>query len=116
MIGVLVILNNWFHDFAVAILFVALVFIYIFQKKDFPLKIAQQVYRKIKPLIIGSWIFIIAGGVVRTIAYSKYEWAEAVGKGQVTALVVKHIILVSIVIAGIYFQLKLKALLKRNNL
>ena len=108
--GVLIVLNNWLHDFAVAILFVAFAFIYIFQKKYFPLKTARLVYSKIKPLIIASWVIIIAGGVVRTIAYSKFEWAEAAGKGQVVALVIKHIILVLIVIAGIYFQLRLKKL------
>lgn len=111
----LIILNNWLHDFAAAILLVSLVFIYIFQKKYFPLKIARLVYSKIKPLIISSWIFIIAGGVVRTITYSKFEWAEAAGRGQVAALAIKHVILFVIVIAGIYFQLKLKKLFKRNN-
>ena len=61
-----------------------------------------------------SLIWIVLGGVVRALAYRDYEWQSAAGNGQVLALVVKHIVLVSTVIAGLALQYDLRRRLRQD--
>ena len=113
--AIFVMLNNFFHDFAVAILFSALVIVsYLYKKyvnKDIAtsdqLNILREIYTYLKRLIAIAWIVIIFGGIIRTVAYKEYEWIEAAGKGQITALIIKHILLVALVIWGIIIQKRL---------
>ena len=113
-LAIVIMLNNFFHDFAVAMLFTCLLILtYIYrasQRIDFlsQISFAEYLYRSLNKVIIGSWTFIIVGGIVRTIAYEQYEWSEAAGKGQITALVLKHILLISFVIGGTVLQIRLK--------
>jgi hypothetical protein len=47
---------------------------------------------------------------VRGLTYREYEWAEAAGRDQVAALVVKHVVLVALVLAGCVFLYRLQRL------
>jgi len=112
--AIFVMLNNFFHDFAVALLFACLLimtFIYRGARRDPAtngLDFAHHLYRRLKKVIIASWVVIIGGGIVRTLAYEEYEWIEAAGRGQIAALVIKHILLVSFVVGGTILQLRLR--------
>jgi hypothetical protein len=55
----------------------------------------------------GALLFIIVGGIIRTATYRSFEWVEAAGKGQVAALIVKHIVLVGCTAAGIALQIRI---------
>lgn len=112
--AIFIMLNNFFHDFAVALLFACLLvmtFVYKATRKDgisLNLDFANRLFRWLNKVIFGAWVFIIVGGVIRTLSYEQYEWMEAAGRGQVVALVTKHILLVSFVVGGTVLQLRLK--------
>lgn len=112
--SILVMLNNYFHDFAVAVL-VACLLVYSFIERrsreagfERIREFSHQLYVALRRVLIAAWIVIIVGGVIRTVTYADYEWSEAAGRGQVTALVVKHILLVSLIVWGIILQRRLR--------
>ncbi len=113
-LAIVIMLNNFFHDFAVAVLFVSLLVLTFIYKASQQVSFhnytpfAEYLYRALNKVIIGSWVFVIVGGIIRTLAYEQYEWSEAAGKGQITALVLKHILLISFVIGGTVLQIRLK--------
>ncbi len=115
--ALMLLLNNFFHDFAVAILFACLMLL-SFQLRalskygvDYR-SLFRDMYASINRLVIGAWVFIVVGGAVRTWAYKDYEWVEAAGKGQIAALVIKHILLVSLVVWGSWLQIKVRRTIK----
>ena len=116
--AIFIMLNNFFHDFSVAMLFVSLLglsYIYRISANSFSEESAQVVlgiYTFFKKTILVAWIWIIVGGIIRTWAYEDYEWLPAAGRGQIAALIVKHILLVSFVIWGTYIQIRLKRSMK----
>lgn len=119
--GILIILNNFIHDLAVAFWFGGTLLAFVIMQegvkqgmteiKDFAAKTALRMCRMANI----SLIIVIAGGIVRALAYKKYEWVEALGRGQVTLLVIKHLLLLLIVLGGIYMQVKLRRQIKRGN-
>ena len=58
------------------------------------------------------WAMLILLGIGRTLSYEKFEWAEAAGSGQVAALALKHVLLVSLIIWGTIIQLRLRKFFK----
>jgi len=50
--------------------------------------------------------------MVRGLTYREYEWVEAAGRGQVPVLVLKHVILVSMVTAGVFVLYRVYRLLR----
>ncbi len=112
--AVFIMLNNFFHDFSVALLFACLLvmtFVYratAIEPSSVNRDFAYALFRWLNKVIVGSWAFIIVGGVIRTLAYEQYEWMEAAGRGQVVALIIKHILLVSFVAGGTVLQLRLR--------
>ena len=102
--AVLVMLNNYLHDLATAVFAVSALAAYLVLRSP----AANEAPVALQPVAAGlvrvglvALAWTLAGGVVRALAYRRYEWMEAVGRDQVPALVVKHVILVSLVIAGL---------------
>lgn len=99
--AVAVMLNNFFHDLSVAFFTCALL-------GEIALwRAAPEVAPPAVPLLltldrlalqIGAWAFagVIGFGAVRTAAFTTYEWLPAAGRGQIPALVVKHVLLVTL--------------------
>lgn len=119
--SIFIMLNNFFHDFAVALLFVSLLILsYIYKQtlahQNLPkLLFTEQLYAFMRKLIWAAWFWIIVGGVIRTLAYEQYEWNPAVGRGQVAALILKHIFLITLVIWGSIIQFRLKKRMHQIN-
>ena len=110
--AILVMLNNFFHDLAVGILFanVLLSLFLIRQLKErVPADegVLERFVRYSSRITWGALAFIIVGGIIRTATYRSFEWSEAAGKGQVAALVVKHIVLVGCTVVGVAFQIRM---------
>jgi len=113
-IGILITLNNFIHDLAVAVWFSGTVLALIIMQeglkqgtagiKDFAAKAAQRMCR----IANISLIIVIAGGVVRAFAYKKYEWVNALGRGQIHLLIIKHLLFALIVAVGLYIQIRLR--------
>lgn len=100
-------MNNYFHDLAAGIVFVCGVFIFTSARKA---EVAGS--REVKEFFLGTYpvlvhilggsiIFMLFAGTIRTFTYKDFEWANAVGIGQVYAIIVKHIILGSIFFYGV---------------
>lgn len=98
MIGILVMLNNYFHDFFTATFLVCsysmvLLVRYVIGRGEESKRLVVDIYPKLLHLNVGSVIFLFMAGIVRAFTYEKYEWANAIGTGQVPALMVKHALL-----------------------
>ena len=112
MIGILVMMNNYFHDLAAGIVFVSGVTMYVMVKKanEIGSKEAKDIVLCVYPTLVhiigGSIIFMLFAGVIRTFTYKEFEWANAVGNSQVPAIMVKHVILGGIFFYGIALWIK----------
>ena len=119
-IAILVMLNNWFHDFAVALLFASLLVLSLVYRRTREQcdpnweQFARTIAGLFNKVILGCWAAIILGGIVRTLAYERFEWSEAAGKGQIAVLVLKHIILVTLVVWGTSIQFRLRKRLRET--
>jgi len=117
-IAILVMLNNWFHDFAVAMLFCSLILLKLIylrtqeQPDAIWIPFARNLAKSFNRVTHACWAALILGGIIRTVAYEDFEYYEAAGSGQVAALTLKHILLVSLVIWGTIYQIRLRKFLK----
>jgi len=114
MMAVMVMLNNYMHDLMTAVFAVSAVAAWLLLRSD-AMRRAPEALRPVARGLVRLGMFslawILLGGVVRALAYRKYEWMESVGRAQVPALVVKHVILVSLVITGIVVLLRTRRLM-----
>lgn len=112
MIGILVMMNNYFHDLAAGIVFVCGVVMFVSAKKveEMRSKEVKEFFLGVYPTLVhiigGAIIFMLFAGVIRTFTYKDFEWANAVGIGQVYAIIVKHIVLGGIFFYGIVLWIK----------
>jgi uncharacterized membrane protein len=118
-LGVFIMMNNYFHDVATALLLASGVVIWVIVKRYNSTAKTQEtteyflkIYRGITRLAWFSLVWIILGGIPRTIFYKDFEWANAVGKDQVPALVIKHILAFIFVGSGAYMWLKISKKIK----
>ncbi len=104
---VIIMMNNYFHDVATALLAAsALVMFFILRaisgenldqsKIDF----IKKIYHTITRVAVFSLIWVLVGGIPRTIFFKRYEWWDAAGKGIIPALLVKHLLMFVLVLAG----------------
>ena len=118
-LGVIIMMNNYFHDVATALLMASAIVIWVIIKRyessvvtnettDYFLKI----YKSSTMMAKFALLWIILGGIPRTIFYTEFEWANAAGKSQITALVVKHILAFAIVGTGAYLWIRINRKVK----
>ncbi len=115
---IVIMMNNYFHDVATALLAAsALVMVFILrsvseEKLDqSKLDFIRRIYSSVTRVAVFSLIWILIGGVPRTIFFKRYEWWDAAGKGIVTALVIKHILMFFLVGIGFFLWLKIKKIM-----
>lgn len=112
-LGVLIMMNNYFHDVATALLLASGIVMWIVVKRlgDSSDKAVNEyflsVYRGVTVLAKFALAWILIGGIPRTIFYKDFEWANAVGKSQVPALMVKHVLAFIFVGIGAYLWIRL---------
>ena len=111
--AILVMLNNYLHDLATAVFAVSALAAWFLLRST----TAREAPAALRPVIDGlvkvgmfSLAWTLAGGVVRSLAFRRYEWMEAAGRSQIPVLVVKHIILVALVATGIVVLNKVRRL------
>lgn len=114
MLGILIVINNYFHDVATAVLLSSAVVMFVIARYvgDNPgeelKKFFISAYRTISKFAIFALVWIILGGIPRTIFFKRIEWPTAVGKGLVMALILKHVLMFSTVAVGVVFWLRLR--------
>ncbi len=118
-LGVVIMMNNYFHDVATALLLASGYLIWVIVKRyDASVKTREtteyflNIYGKVVKLAKFSLIWIILGGIPRTIFYTEFEWANAAGKGQIAALIVKHILAFAFVGGGAHIWIRINKRVK----
>jgi hypothetical protein len=116
--AILVMLNNYFHDLSTAIFAVSAIAAWLVCRsramEEAPAAVAPLAAGLVK-VGIASLLWTLIGGMFRGMTYREYEWMEAAGRGQVPVLVLKHVILASLVTAGIIFLLRVRRLLQAED-
>ncbi len=106
-IGIMIMLNNYFHDFATSLVVVstfgmqALINFLEARKSPDTASIVVALYPKMVHMAGSALIFVFFAGIIRAFTFEDYEWNHAVTNGQVEALVVKHVILLILFAYGI---------------
>ncbi|MBI4710526.1 MAG: hypothetical protein HY759_05445 [Nitrospirae bacterium] len=118
-LGVLIMMNNYFHDVATALLMASGIVIWVVVRRyNSAVKTREtteyflRIYNSATKLVQFSLVWIIIGGVPRTIFYTEFEWANAAGKNQIPALLVKHVLAFAFVGLGAYIWLKINRRVK----
>lgn len=111
--GIAIMMNNYFHDVATALLAASAFSLWAIARihgRHTGLEADRfflEAYGHLKGLVLFALAWIVVGGVPRTIFYKDFEWANAAGKGQVAALVVKHILAFLFLGLGVFGWAKL---------
>ena len=112
--GVALMMNNYFHDVATALLLASGIVMWIVYRKfgnstnSGVQEYFLSLYRGITKLARFSLAWIILGGIPRTYFYTEFEWSHYAGKSQVPALLVKHVLAFAFVGSGVYIWLKIR--------
>jgi len=110
MLNIIIMILNYFHDLAVGILAASVFVIYLLgkylDKHPDGDAVLSQILHRFSRLSYGALAYIFIGGAVRAWFFMDFEWNPAVGKGQVAALIVKHILLVALTVFGIIVQIR----------
>ena len=113
-LGVAVMMNNYFHDVATAMLAASAFCIFAIEKvrdsinTDAATVFFLKSYRLMVKFFRFALYWILLGGVPRTIFFAAFEWNHFADKQQVPALAVKHILMATLVIWGAFAWRKLK--------
>ncbi|ACM18437.1 hypothetical protein Geob_0060 [Geotalea daltonii FRC-32] len=113
-LGVAIMMNNYFHDVATALLAASAFVIHaivrtqaVMASREASLFFLRTYDQMVKFFRFALW-WIIIGGIPRTVFYTSFEWANAADKLQVPALMVKHVVMAVLVIWGVYAWRRLK--------
>ncbi|GAB4547277.1 MAG: hypothetical protein Fur0020_15580 [Thermodesulfovibrionia bacterium] len=101
-----IMMNNYFHDVATAMIGASGVVMWLIlkvytggvDKKN--LERILWLYKWMKRILIFSVAWLIIGAFPRFLTYKTYEWANAVRKGMVIALMIKYVIALLMIVAG----------------
>ncbi len=111
-------MNNYFHDVATGLLMASGFSLWLMANRysdsgdRAETEYFLRIYTGMTKLAKFSFWWIILAGVPRVVFYKQFEWANAVDKAQVPAIIVKHILAFTFVGGGIYFWHKLNRRVK----
>lgn len=103
--SIVIIINNYFHDLATGLLLSSAVILWVLGRNaerggPDERRALARAYPTLRRFAWGAFVWIILGGIPRTIFFTRYEWDPAVINGIVPALMVKHVFMVTVVIIG----------------
>jgi hypothetical protein len=113
-LAIALMMNNYFHDVATALLLASAVALWAMLRRWDPAggpgaaRYFLAIHRSMTRLARVSLAWIVLGGIPRTIFYGDFEWANAAGRGQVAALLVKHVLAFAFVAAGAWLWVRLR--------
>jgi hypothetical protein len=105
---VLIVLNNYFHDFAISLVaLAALVCLMMANRAERNGSSEVKglflfIYPRLFKVLAVSTFFVIVAAAVRVLTLSEFEWADATRNGQTLALKVKYVMLFLIFLSGSY--------------
>lgn len=103
--SMLIIFNNYLHDVATGLLISSAVILSVLGRQARSggageRRAFARAYKTLTRFALGALAWIIVGGIPRTIFFNEYEFIPADTKGIVADLIIKHVLLVSAVVAG----------------
>ena len=108
--AVVIMLSNYFHDLSVAMLASNIIVVYLFARylETYPDRSAavSNIFKKLSVVTYWSLGYVLAGGAFRAYYFMEFEWNPAVGRGQVAALVLKHVIMVGLTVFGVISHMR----------
>ncbi len=118
VLGIILMMNNYFHDVATALLLSSGAALWLMMKRlgttsdEAVLRYFLGLHHGMTRLAKIALLWIVLGGIPRTIFYRRFEWANAAGKGQVPALIVKHVLFFLFLAAGAHLWFKINKRVK----
>jgi hypothetical protein len=116
--AILVLLNNFLHDFSAAGWLFGAVFLWGLLREPVPAGEAGRLVRRALRLDLRLMSWSLAGivlfGAVRALAYRQYEWNAAAGENQILLLVIKHVILTGVFVWGLIYFLRARRILREE--
>jgi hypothetical protein len=112
--GVALMMNNYLHDVATALLAASGVALWAMLREwerdggPASARYFMAIHARMARLARGALAWIVVGGIPRTLFYTEFEWANAAGRAQVPALVVKHVLAFGFVGAGAWLWIRLR--------
>ena len=107
-----IVLNNYFHDVATALLFTTAVVAWVLERRvaedASALAALRAAYPALSRFAVFALLWIVVGGIPRTIFFPRYEFIPAVDKGLVALLVVKHVVMFAAVVFGGVMWLRIR--------
>jgi hypothetical protein len=117
ILAILVLLNNFLHDFSAAgWLFAATILYVLFRRVIEESVVDDKVLETLKIILLlmnFSFVGIVVFGIIRTMAYKNYEWSQMAGQSQITLLIVKHTILTVAFAFGLVYYIKARRLVRK---
>ena len=113
-LGVAVMMNNYFHDVATAMLAASAFCLYAIDRARGAINTPTatvfflKTYRVMAKFFHFALWWIVIGGVPRTIFFRSFEWNHFADQLQVPALMVKHILMAVLVVWGVFAWRRLK--------
>jgi hypothetical protein len=98
--ALLVTMNNYFHDLAVAFLWASSLLAWVVLR-HWPGEPSVRVVTLLRRIAWGSFAWVLVGGAVRAWFFREYEWLPKAGTAQVPALAVKHLLLFALTAWGL---------------
>ena len=115
---VLIIMNNYFHDVATAMLFSSAIIMWLLGRKAAADGAAAArwfsgSYRTLTRVAQFSIVWIVLGGIPRTIWFEQVEWnmADPSNKYLFTALMIKHAFMWVLVFVGVVLWARMRKLI-----
>jgi hypothetical protein len=105
--ALLVMMNNYFHDLAVAFLFASSILAHVVLR-HWPGRPSAAISRILRRIAWGSLIWVLLGGVVRVWFYQEYEWLPRAGTAQIPALAAKHVLMFALTAWGLVGVVRLR--------
>jgi putative copper export protein len=118
VLALLILLNNFLHDFSAAGWLFGSILLWTILKERLEFEsstdFAKCMINTVLLLMNISVAGIVVFGVVRAIAYKSFEWSVEAGNGQVSLLIVKHILFTVIFVVGLIQYLKALKIVKND--
>jgi hypothetical protein len=108
-----VMLNNYFHDLAVAFLFASSLMAHLVLR-HWPGQPSRELAAILARVAWGSLAWVLVGGAIRAWFYQEYEWLPKAGTAQIPALAVKHVVLFALTIWGLIGVVRLRRKLRHE--
>lgn len=106
-IGIAIMMNNFFHDLSVAMFGCAIGALFLLARErqangDSNITALLDRFERFSTKTAKwSFIFILLFGAVRSAAFKQFEYLPMAEKGQIAALIVKHILFAVLIVWGL---------------